>query len=94
MTAARTSSSASTTTTREVLSAPERATYARAAPSALGRVASGNTGTAVQSESIAYIEPRDMVVVHDFSRSMNFDSYYSDETGNTLTQPPCAALAA
>lgn len=46
----------------------------------------GNTGTAVQSESIAYIEPRDMVVVHDFSRSMNFDSYYSDETGNTLTQ--------
>ncbi len=46
----------------------------------------GNTGTAVQSESIAYIEPRDLVVVHDFSRSMNFDSYYSDETGNSLTQ--------
>lgn len=46
----------------------------------------GKTGTAVQSESIAYIEPRDLVVVHDFSRSMNFDSYYSDETGNSLTQ--------
>lgn len=46
----------------------------------------GNTGTAVQSESIAYIEPRDLVVVHDFSRSMNFDSYFSDETGNSLTQ--------
>ena len=46
----------------------------------------GNTGTAVASESIAYIEPRDLVVVHDFSRSMNFDSYYSDETGNSLTQ--------
>ncbi|MDP1797569.1 MAG: pilus assembly protein TadG-related protein, partial [Planctomycetaceae bacterium] len=45
----------------------------------------GNTGTAVQSESIAYIEPRDLVVVHDFSRSMNFDSYFSDETGNSLT---------
>ncbi len=47
---------------------------------------SGNTGTALQSESIAYIEPRDLVVVHDFSRSMNFDSFYSDETGNSLSQ--------
>lgn len=46
----------------------------------------GHTGTAVRAEAIAYIEPRDMVVVHDFSRSMNFDSYFSDETGNSLTQ--------
>lgn len=49
-------------------------------------VVAGNTGTSVQTESIAFIEPRDLVVVHDFSRSMNFDSYYSDETGNSLTQ--------
>ena len=49
-------------------------------------VVAGNTGTAVQTESVAFIEPRDLVVVHDFSRSMNFDSYYSDETGNSLTQ--------
>ncbi len=46
----------------------------------------GNTGTAVQAESIAYIEPRDMVVVHDFSRSMTFDSYFTDEQNNHLTQ--------
>jgi Flp pilus assembly protein TadG len=46
----------------------------------------GNKGTSLQTESIAYIEPRDMVVVHDFSRSMNFDSQYSDETTNSLTQ--------
>lgn len=49
-------------------------------------VVAGNTGTSVQTESVAFIEPRDLVVVHDFSRSMNFDSYYSDETGNSLTQ--------
>ncbi|OYW21635.1 MAG: hypothetical protein B7Z55_05590, partial [Planctomycetales bacterium 12-60-4] len=41
-------------------------------------------GTSVTAESIAYIEPRDMVVVHDFSRSMNFDSYYTDEVSTRL----------
>jgi len=49
-------------------------------------VVAGKTGTSVQTESIAYIEPRDMVVVHDFSRSMNFDSTFSDETVTRLTQ--------
>ncbi|MBI1346376.1 hypothetical protein GC163_08805 [bacterium] len=43
-------------------------------------------GTAVTAESIAYIEPRDIVVVHDFSRSMNFDSYFSDEVSTPLPQ--------
>lgn len=42
-------------------------------------------GTTVTSESIAYIEPRDMVIVHDFSRSMNFDSYYNTEASTKLT---------
>lgn len=46
----------------------------------------GNTGTVLQTESIAYIEPRDIVVVHDFSRSMNFDSYFNDEQSVTLPQ--------
>lgn len=44
----------------------------------------GNKGSIVRAESIAYIEPRDMVVVHDFSRSMNFDSYFSDEVSSPL----------
>jgi Flp pilus assembly protein TadG len=43
-------------------------------------------GTALKTESIAYIEPRDMVVVHDFSRSMNFDSYFNNEAGTSLPQ--------
>lgn len=46
----------------------------------------GNKGSIVRAESIAYIEPRDMVVVHDFSRSMNFDSYFSDEVTSPLPQ--------
>lgn len=41
-------------------------------------------GSALKTESIAYIEPRDLVVVHDFSRSMNFDSYYTDEVSTPL----------
>ena len=44
----------------------------------------GSNGTAVTTESVAYIEPRDIVVVHDFSRSMNFDSYFNDEQSVTL----------
>ncbi len=46
----------------------------------------GNKGSIVRAESIAYIEPRDMVVVHDFSRSMNFDSYFSNENSVKLPQ--------
>uniref|UniRef100_A0A7C4QUR7 VWA domain-containing protein n=1 Tax=Schlesneria paludicola TaxID=360056 RepID=A0A7C4QUR7_9PLAN len=46
----------------------------------------GRSGSVVRTESVAYIEPRDMVVVHDFSRSMNFDSYFSDEISISLPQ--------
>lgn len=46
----------------------------------------GHTGTPLTAESVAYIEPRDIVVVHDFSRSMNFDSYYNDEQSVMLPQ--------
>jgi Flp pilus assembly protein TadG len=46
----------------------------------------GNTGTSLEVEAIAYVEPRDMVVVHDFSRSMNFDSYFNDEQSTFLPQ--------
>jgi len=45
-----------------------------------------DAGTTVTTESIAYIEPRDIVVVHDFSRSMNFDSYFTDEVTDPLPQ--------
>lgn len=43
-------------------------------------------GTILRAEAVAFIDPRDIVVVHDFSRSMNFDSYFSDETTSRLTQ--------
>jgi Flp pilus assembly protein TadG len=44
----------------------------------------GNRYADVQAEAIAYVEARDMVVVHDFSRSMNFDSQFSDEAVSRL----------
>jgi len=43
-------------------------------------------GTTLKAEAVAFIDPRDIVVVHDFSRSMNFDSYFSDETVSRLSQ--------
>ena len=45
-----------------------------------------SAGTTLRTEAIAYIQPRDIAVVHDFSRSMNFDSYFTDETTTRLTQ--------
>jgi Flp pilus assembly protein TadG len=45
-----------------------------------------SNGTTLKTEAVAFIDPRDIVVVHDFSRSMNFDSYFSDETTSRLTQ--------
>lgn len=45
----------------------------------------GNKYTTVRAEAVAYVESRDIVVVHDFSRSMNFDSYFSNETVAHLT---------
>lgn len=50
-----------------------------------------DTGATLKTESIAFIEPRDIVVVHDFSRSMNFDSYYCTEGS---TQLPTATIDA
>ncbi|MEZ6065948.1 MAG: Tad domain-containing protein [Planctomycetaceae bacterium] len=44
----------------------------------------GSSKATMRSEAIAYVEARDMVVVHDFSRSMNFDSYFTDETTSRL----------
>jgi len=46
----------------------------------------GHPGVALTAESIAFIDPRDIVVVHDFSRSMNFDSYYTDEPTLKLSE--------
>jgi hypothetical protein len=40
----------------------------------------GDNTAELNVAATAYVEARDLVVVHDFSRSMNFDSYYSDET--------------
>lgn len=42
----------------------------------------GSSSTSLRTEATAYVEARDIVVVHDFSRSMNFDSYFSDEYDN------------
>ncbi|MCA8997566.1 MAG: hypothetical protein KDA80_11280, partial [Planctomycetaceae bacterium] len=44
----------------------------------------GNGTTAMQADAIAYVEARDLVVVHDFSRSMNFDSYFNEEAASRL----------
>ncbi|MCA9052933.1 MAG: hypothetical protein KDA75_03805 [Planctomycetaceae bacterium] len=43
----------------------------------------GSQSAALQADATAFVEARDMVVVHDFSRSMNFDSHFSDETAYT-----------
>lgn len=69
--------------------AARRDSDTRSAPDAkLPALFSGafSQGTTLRTDAVAYIDPRDMVVVHDFSRSMNFDSYFSDETTSRLTQ--------
>ena len=45
----------------------------------------GDRYTKVRTSAIAYIEARDIIVVHDFSRSMNFDSQFSDEAVSRLS---------
>jgi hypothetical protein len=45
-----------------------------------------SSGTSLQTTSVSYIEPRDMVIVHDFSRSMNYDSYFNNEASVNLPQ--------
>lgn len=47
--------------------------------------ATGDKYATVTAEAIAYVESRDIVVVHDFSRSMNFDSYFNNEAGSRLS---------
>lgn len=39
----------------------------------------------VTTEAVGFIEARDVVIVHDFSRSMNFDSQFSDEITQILS---------
>lgn len=46
----------------------------------------GFANTSMSTSSIAVIDPRDIIVVHDFSRSMTFDSYYTVEQNNGLPQ--------
>lgn len=44
--------------------------------------------------AVAYVESRDIVTVLDFSRSMNFDSYFADEFEDPSSQLPQAELEA
>lgn len=46
----------------------------------------GTGGTTIKTDATAFIDPRDMVIVQDFSRSMNFDSYFTDEVATGLTK--------
>jgi Flp pilus assembly protein TadG len=39
----------------------------------------GDRYAQIRTNAIALVEARDLVVVHDFSRSMNFDSHFSNE---------------
>ncbi|MEZ5944149.1 MAG: pilus assembly protein TadG-related protein [Planctomycetaceae bacterium] len=46
----------------------------------------GHAHAKLQVRAVAYVDSRDIVVVHDFSRSMNFDSYYNHEASSRLTR--------
>lgn len=45
----------------------------------------GDQFAKVVADAVAYVEARDLVVVHDFSRSMNFDSYFNGESNQRLS---------
>lgn len=45
-----------------------------------------SAGTTIRTDAVAFVDPRDMVIVQDFSRSMNFDSYFTDEVSTGLTK--------
>ncbi len=45
----------------------------------------GDRYSTVVAQAVAYVESRDIVVVHDFSRSMNFDSYFNNESSARLS---------
>ncbi|WP_437228999.1 pilus assembly protein TadG-related protein [Planctomicrobium sp. SH661] len=53
----------------------------------------GHKLTNVQTEAIAYVQARDIVVCHDFSRSMNFDSHFplASETTSRLSDAQIVA---
>ena len=53
-----------------------------------------SAGTSLQTQAIAFINPRDLVIVQDFSRSMNFDSYFTNEVTTGLTQAQIEACLA
>ncbi|MDB5342140.1 MAG: von Willebrand factor type domain protein [Schlesneria sp.] len=44
------------------------------------------SGTTIRTDAVAFVDPRDLIIVQDFSRSMNFDSYFTDEVATGLTQ--------
>lgn len=46
----------------------------------------GKKYTSVRAEAVAFVQARDLVVVHDFSRSMNFDSYFATEANTYLSK--------
>ena len=45
-----------------------------------------SAGTTIRTDAVAFVDPRDLVIVQDFSRSMNFDSYFTDEVSTGLTK--------
>lgn len=51
----------------------------------------GDRYAQVTAKAIAYVEARDMVVVHDFSRSMNFDSFFNTDSVANLTNAQIAS---
>lgn len=46
----------------------------------------GDNTARLNVEATAYVEARDIVVVHDFSQSMNYDSFFSASAMATLSQ--------
>jgi len=54
----------------------------------------GDQYASMRVVAVAYVESRDIVTVLDFSRSMNFDSYFADEFENEDAQLPQAQLEA
>ena len=54
----------------------------------------GNHFATVRTAAVAYVESRDIVTVLDFSRSMNFDSYFADEFEDPASQLPQAEIEA
>jgi len=53
----------------------------------------GTTHSELRAEATSYVESRDIVVTHDFSRSMNFDSHFTNEAASRLSRPQLANSA-